>query len=245
MADTDNQDSTTPSGGARREVTRRAQHNFWRRPKATAEELTDRRIKNWAELWATIILSIATLITAWAGYEAGKWSSLQTGFNLRATALRIDAGVQAAEVQQQMQVDVGQFTSWVNAIGEGNQRLADFHRERFSDTLRPAFDAWLATDPLENPDAPANPFEMEIYELSIQSAVNEMYASGEELVQLAEVAGGIADRYTLMILILAGALLLAGLAHRFEWAELRLIVVGVALLILLYCTIVIIRLPMV
>ena len=86
---------------------------------------------------------------------------------------------------------------------------------------------------------------MEIYELSIQSAVNEMYASGEELVQLAEVAGGIADRYTLMILILAGALLLAGLAHRFEWAELRLIVVGVALLILLYCTIVIIRLPMV
>lgn len=243
MDNTDNDDSTTPARGPRRGIGARGKHNFWRRPKATAEELTDRRIKNWAELWATIILSVATLITAWAGYEASKWNSLQTGFNLKATALRIDAGLQASEAQQQMLVDVGQFTNWVNAMGDGNRQLADFHSRRFSDTLRPAFEAWVATNPLENPDAPVSPFEMEMYELSIRSAVSEMYASGDELVQLGEVAGSIGDQYTLMILILAGALLLAGLAHRFEWAELRLIVVGIALLILLYCAVIIIRLP--
>ena len=215
----------------------------WRRPKPSEEELSDRRIKNWAELWATVILSLATLVTAWAGYEAGKWNGLQTSLNLQATALRIDAGQHAAEAQQMLLYDLGLFTNWANAVGSGNTRLADFHRARFRDEFVPAFDAWLATRPLENDAAPGSPFEMDEYHPAAQDAQEEAIAAAEQRVSSAEIAGGFADRYTLLIVILAGSLLLAGLAHRFEWAELRGVVVFVALLVLLYCVVALIRLP--
>jgi hypothetical protein len=45
------------------------------------------------------------------------------------------------------------------------------------------------------------------------------------------------------VVILAGALLLAGLAGRFEWEELRAVVVAVALLILLGSVIMVLWLP--
>ncbi len=63
-----------------------------------------------------------------------------------------------------------------------------------------------------------------------------LFSSGE--------TGNISDRYTLAAVALAGSLLLAGLASRFEWEELRAVVVGTALLVLLYCIISLIRLPL-
>lgn len=226
-----------PSSGA--PVPRR----YWRRPKPTAEDILDRRIKNWAELWATIILSLATLVTAWAGYEANKWNGLQTSLNLQATAARIDAGRLASDAQQLRTLDVGLFTNWANATGNQNGVLATFYRDRFRDEFRPAFDAWLATDPLNDADAPASPFEMTEYRLAAQDEANALNRTAAQLIQSGEMAGGFADQYTLTVVILAGALLLASLANRFEWAELRGIVVVMALLLFLYCVVTIIRLP--
>lgn len=67
----------------------------------------------------------------------------------------------------------------------------------------------------------------------------------EQLIETGENAGAIGDQYTLLIVILAGALLLAGIANRFEWVELRAVVVVVALLVLLISIVNIIRLPVV
>lgn len=218
---------------------------LWRRPIATAENIRDRRYKKWAELGATIILALATLASAWAGYEAGKWNGVQTLLNLQATILRIESGQLTAKSHENLLVDLQLTTNWVNAINNGDKRLADFYRARVRDEFRPAFDAWLATRPLENPNAPESPFDMAEYRLA---ARDEAEAMGEEAGKLslsAEVAGSIADQYTLSIVILAGALLLAGMAHRFEWVELRIAVVAVALLVLLFSIINIVRLPIV
>jgi hypothetical protein len=38
--------------------------------------------------------------------------------------------------------------------------LAEFLEERFRDEFRPVFEAWLALNPSENPDAPPTPFTM-------------------------------------------------------------------------------------
>lgn len=215
----------------------------WRRPVATAEDIRDRRYKKWAELWATIVLTLATLASAWAGYEAGKWNSIQASFNQRATLMYIESGQLAARSQEAMLIDLQVFTNWANAVSNGDTRLADFYRARLREEFRPAFDAWIATRPLENPDAPSSPFVMEEYQ---RITIDEAAARIEEAGQFglsAEVAGSYADQYTLSVVVLAGALLLAGLAQRFEWAELRIIVVVAALLVLLSSVINIIRLP--
>lgn len=244
MSDAPEKQPATPADPQRPDKTTGLwQRAKWRRPQPTSEVLQDRRIKNWAELVATIILSLSTLVTAWAGYEAGKWNSLQTGLNLQATALRIQAGQYSAEAQQLLLYDLGMFTNWANAVGSSNTRLADFHRERFRDEFVPAFNAWLATRPLDNDTAPVSPFEMAEYHPAALDAQEDAAAAAEQRANSAEAAGSIGDRYTLLIVILAGSLLLAGLAHRFEWAELRAVVVLAALLVLAYCVVALIRLP--
>ena len=222
-----------------------AQFKTWRRPQPSAEDLSHRRVRKWSELWATIVLSLATLITAWAGYEAGKWNGVQTAVNRQATIMSIDSTRLTAEAQQSLLVDIGLFTNWINAVGNDNTRLPDFYRARFRDEFRPAFDAWLETRPLEQPDAPASPFEMPDYRLRPRDEAMARLEESEQLIQTAENAGSIGDQYTLSIVILAGALLLAGLANRFEWVELRAVVVVVALIVLLISLVNIIRLPVI
>lgn len=222
---------------------RQSRGRFWRRPRPSAEDLSDWRIKQWSEVWATVILSVATLVTAWAGYEAGKWNGVQTSLNLQTTILNIDSARLTAESQEQLLVDIGLFTNWANAVGTGNTRLQDFYKAMFRDEFRPAFDAWLAQRPLENPDAPQSPFDMPDYLSPKEEEAMTLLEQTEQLARSAENAGAIADRYTLSVVILAGALLLAGIANRFEWAELRAVVVFVALVVLVISIINVIRLP--
>lgn len=228
-------DSPSPTGAPAR--------RFWRRPIASTEDIQDRRYRRWAELWETIILAVATLATAWAGYEAGKWNSIQTALNLQATSLRIDASQMTNKAQELLLVDVGLFTNWVNAVGGENARLADFYQARFRDEFRLAFDAWIATRPLQNTDAPDSPFAMPEYRLVERDQAEALIEEAGQLTGSAEIAGNFADQYTLSVVIMAGSLLLAGLANRFEWAELRIVVVVAALLILLFSVINILRLP--
>ncbi|MCZ2114762.1 MAG: hypothetical protein LC131_13185 [Anaerolineae bacterium] len=218
---------------------------LWRRPAATLEDIRDRRYKKWAELWATIVLTLATLATAWAGYEASRWNGQQGSFNQRATILYIKSGQLATKSQSDLLIDLQVFTNWANAVGKGDTRLADFYRARLRTEFRPAFDAWLATRPLDNPDAPSSPFAMEEYQLMALGQAGFLIEEAGQLTLKAETAGSYADQYTLSVVILAGALLLAGLAQRFEWAELRVIVVAAAMLVLLVSVINIIRLPII
>jgi hypothetical protein len=217
---------------------------LWRRRRGlSTEELQDRQIRKWAELWGTIVLTLATLATAWAGYQAGLWNSLQTALNVQATTLRIESSQLLARGQQVQLTDITMFSNWANAIGDGNTRLAAFYRQRFRDEFQPVFEDWLATRPLENPDAPPSPFAMAGYRVVELEEADRLLEEAGRLTSSAEIAGTFGDQFTLTVVILAGALLLAGIASQFEWEELRAVVVGTALLILLASTLNLLALP--
>ena len=216
----------------------------WNRLVNTPEAVTDRRIRKWSELWETVILSVATLITAWAGYQAGQWNSLQTAMNVEAHTLQLRSGAMDARAGQLQLIDITSFTNWANALADGNRTKARLQEAQFREEFRPAFDAWIATDPLTDPEAAGTPFEMPQYRLALRDEAARLRQEAEALNISAVEAGDTADQYTLSIVILAGALLLAGLANRFEWEELRAIVVVLALVILLVTVIMVIRLPM-
>jgi hypothetical protein len=65
-----------------------------------------------------------------------------------------------------VQIDVAHFTQWVDAFATGETELADFYRRRFRDEFEPAFEAWVATRPRQNPSAPLSPFAMPQYQLA-------------------------------------------------------------------------------
>ena len=63
--------------------------------------------------------------------------------------------------QAQTQVDVATFIAWADAERRGEEKVAAFYVDRFRDEFRPAYDAWIATDPFTNPAAPPTPFAMD------------------------------------------------------------------------------------
>ena len=88
-----------------------------KRRRPSAEEVSDRNIKKWSEIFETAILTLATLATVWAGYQSGQWSGIQSSSNVQSITQRIEASELMNSAQQLQLVDVALFSNWVNAIG--------------------------------------------------------------------------------------------------------------------------------
>ena len=196
-----------------------------------------------AEIVATIILAAATLATAWSGYQSARWSGVQAADYSRAGATRVESSRASAIAGQQMQIDIGLFTNWINAYADGNQKLADFYQARFRDEFNPSFDAWILTDPKNNPDAPKSPFAMPEYSLAKNEEADALEKKAGEYFNAAESANEIADKYVLDTVILASVLFMAGLASQVKAFRVKSGVVIFALLILAWGIYSIIILP--
>ena len=128
--------------------------------------------------------------------------------------------------------DVGLFTQWINAPAEDRQDLADFYSTRFRPEFRPAFDAWLATDPQGNVDAPISPFVMAEYEISSLVESDALEEEAAQTFEQGQVANEQADAYIPTAVLLASVLFFAGIASGFDWmpVQIGVIVVGAVLL---------------
>ena len=62
-------------------------------------------------------------------------------------------------------LDSSGFEAGFTAYSVGNEQAMEIAERRFRPEYQVAFDAWLATDPENNPDAPKGPQYMEEYEL--------------------------------------------------------------------------------
>ncbi len=190
------------------------------------------RFEPLAEIIATVILAVATLATAWSGYQSARWSGVQAANYSRAGASRVESSRASSIAGQQVQVDIGLFTNWINAYADNNIELADFYRARFRDEFNPAFDAWLLTDPKNNPDAPKSPFAMPEYSLAKNKEAEALEVKAGEYFNTAEESNEIADRYVLDTVILASVLFLAGVASQIKSFKMKSFIVIFALVIL-------------
>ena len=202
---------------------------------ANADDLeTAQRWDRRVDTAIVVILAMASLLAAWAGYQAGLWSGEKTSAIILAESKLID-GTRANSIGYQvMQIDIDLFSNWLNAFKSENTELATFYEERFTPQLQHAFDAWMATDPLETPDAVSDPFRMPEYkvpELLAAAAFDEeaapAFADGER-------AGATSDAYVLTTLLLAVVLFFGGVATKIGWrpAQVALLAVAVLLLVL-------------
>src|SRR5262245_44204584 len=98
------------------------------------------------EILSAIILSLATVMTAWCGYQASRWGGLQAENYSKASSARVQAAQKANQALLQDNIQVSLFTQYVSAQSQGNQKLADYLYHHFPADLKVATDAWLATD---------------------------------------------------------------------------------------------------
>jgi hypothetical protein len=179
------------------------------------------------ELAATVLLAIATVATAWSGYQSTRWNGEQAKATARASALRIDSTKAAALANSQTEVDVATFTQWVNAYAQRQKQLADFYFKRFRKELRPAVDAWIATKPLENATAPLTPFAMPQYKLAARVESERLDAEAE--IQSAKARRDIqrATNYVLGVVLFASALFFAGMSTKLTSPRLRVVMLSI------------------
>ena len=130
------------------------------------------------EIAEAVMLALIAVATAWSGYHAAKWDGHQALLYGHASTLRVEAGVAAIEGAQQRLLDVVQSNEWIRARDAKNQQLADAYRDRLSAEYRVAFDAWLKTEPLTNPDAPSGPTAMPEYRNALLEKAAELNNEG-------------------------------------------------------------------
>ena len=184
--------------------------------------------RDWVEIVATVLLAFSAVATAWCSYQANRWNGENIKATSRVNALRIDAARAQGLAEGQTQIDIGVFIQWVNADASDDRELADFYRARFRPEFRPAFDAWLATDPLTNPDAPPTPFAMDEYQL--QAATDAERFDAEEEAMAATVRRNVqrSANYVLGVVMFAVSLFFAGMSTKLNGVGTRkaLLVVG-------------------
>jgi len=190
-------------------------------------------VKDRVEVLSTVLLACAAVATAWSSYQATRWNGEQTRASSRTNAIRIEAARAQGLAQFQTQVDVATFTEWVDAYAREETELADFYFNRFRTEFKPAVEAWLATRPLRNPDAPLTPFAMPQYRLAATAEAERLDAEAE--VSSATVRRNIqrASNYVLGVVLFAVSLFFAGMSTKLETPGLRtsLLVIGCVVLL--------------
>ncbi len=179
------------------------------------------------ELVATVLLAIATVATAWSGYQSTRWNGEQAKAGGRANALRIESAKAAGLANTQTEIDVASFTQWVDAYTLGQNDLADFYFKRFRKEFRPAVDAWIATRPLKNANAPPTPFAMPQYKLAARTQAERFQAQAE--ISAAQVLRNIqrASNYVLGVVLFASALFFAGMSTKLTSPKLRVVMLSI------------------
>lgn len=182
------------------------------------------------EMLFTLIMAVAAVGTAWAGFESSQWSRRQTASTTEAAAIRLQATREFDRADQQHNLDELLFTQWLNAIDIEMQAdpsaapitdytprekaISNFLLARFRPEFQPAMRAWLATHPFREADAPATPFAMPEYRLAAQTKADGLAATAEQRTVQARHAAARASNYTLTGLLFALAVFFSAIGNK-------------------------------
>ena len=180
------------------------------------------RRERWFETWSAVLMSVATIATAWCAYQSAEWGGEQSfmlGESMRAGR---EASLNASLASQRRSLDAALFMEWVGAIATDNEKLEEFYLQRFRPGMRVAVDAWLAMEPLTNPDAPPHPFVLPEYTVEQDSISTAAELESKETWALARQYDERGDRYVLLTVMFASVLFFGGISEKFEDNRVRM-----------------------
>jgi hypothetical protein len=210
----------------------------------------DHVVRERIELVATVLLAMATLLTAWSAFQSTKWSGTQAIHFARAGADRTESAKAASRASAQTIIDVDTFVSWITALAnerkidpnastapDGSYKpdptaLSGFFFERLRDEFKPAVEAWVAQRPLDNPDAAPTPFSLPEYRLQDQVRADQLDASADHQSELARRDNQRGDNYVLTTVLFASVLFFAGISGKLTNTRNRLATVTLGAVVL-------------
>jgi len=181
-----------------------------------------------------VLLGAVAVATAWSGYQAARWSGVQSAKYNQASALRVTSTRDATLGGQEMLYDVNLFDQWLSAHELGDAKLERIYERRFRPEFVPAFQAWLATDPFNNPNAPPGPLFMPQYKVTLSEEATHLETLASTTFAEGQAANQQSDDYVLNTVFLATVLFLVSIAERFKWIPAQGAVLVMAFALLLF-----------
>ena len=183
----------------------------------------------WVEIACAVVLSLATMSTAWCAYQSTLWGGVQTFRLAAANKAGRESSAAALAALQTRAFDASMGISYMQAKHEGNDRQEKFLFDRFRPEMKKAVEAWLKTDPFNNPAAPLGPLRMAEY---VQPELEEAKRQDELFVQelaAAQNANQTSDTYVLLTVLFASVLFFGGIAGTLDSRRLRLMILAISL----------------
>src|SRR5271167_4902028 len=201
------------------------------------------RFEKWLEIAATLLLAFATVGSAWSAYQSKRWGGLQMFSMVAANGARSEAVRLSDKASQLTSIDVSMFLQYASAVSSHQQQLADFILQRFRPEMKVAVDAWRATQPLKNPDAPPSPFAMKEYSLSTLQQADQMNRLALQKLNEAKAANTRADDYVLLTVLFASALFFGGIGTKMQLRSLRIVLLSLGVIVFAATAVTLISMP--
>jgi hypothetical protein len=196
---------------------------------------TPRRQRNHRilEVLAVILLGVATIGSAWCGYQATRWNGDENELARRASDLQVEAAREFGLATQVVSYDSNMIAQYARAVSEGDERLQQFFK---GSLIRPEFLPTLEQWEQEVADggSPTNLISDEAYLEEQLGGYRDTAAQAEALTVESEEAGSNADDYVLTTLLLASALFFAGLTTSFRVRFAQLMLLGGSVVLVAY-----------
>jgi hypothetical protein len=190
-----------------------------------------------------LLLSLVAVLAAYSGYAAAKWGTESSIQLAKASAQRTRANRFDNDAIVTRTLDSVSFNAWFSAFSVGNKKAEALAVRRLRPGYRPAFDAWLATDPAHNPNAPPGPSYMPQYVIPAAIASKAADAAADEAFAKGTDAGETADKYIRDTVFLATVLFLVGISGHFRVVQARLGLIGIGAALLVFSVIQLLGLP--
>lgn len=186
----------------------------------------------WLEILSAVLLAVATVASAWSAYQATRWSSEESILFNQATAARVHAAEAGDLADTELDIDVEMFLDYLDALRAGDgAAVSYFETNLFRDEMKVAVEAWLATDPLQDPRAPGTPFEMAEYENENRERSRALEEEAQEEFARAKEAIHNSDFYIMLTVLFASVLFFAGICTKFKtpWIRISVLSIGAVL----------------
>jgi hypothetical protein len=190
-----------------------------------------------------LLLSLVAVLAAYSGYASAKWGTDSSIELAKASALRTKANRADLEGLQIRTLDSVSFNAWFTAFTSGNANAERLAEKRLRPGYRPAFKAWLATDPASNPHAPPGPSYMPQYVIPQEATSHTDDAQADVAFATGSSAAATSDKYVRDTVFLATVLFLVGISAHFSLSQARYGLLTVAGLILAFSIVQLLGLP--
>jgi hypothetical protein len=195
------------------------------------------------QIGEALLLSLVTIAAAWSGYAAAKWSTesrieIAQAATLRNLATRADLSALSTR-----NFDSSTFNAWFTAFTLDDAQKQAIAERRFRPEFKVAFDAWMATDPFRNPQAPPGPTYMPQYQLADQAKAEALDREAVAASAAGNHSGVVGDGYIRITVFLAAVLFLVGIGSTFKLPTIRYVLLTIGSMLLILATVLMIRQP--